>query len=79
MVLTTDRRSTAGYFFKLGMSGGAVSWQTKKQNTVVLSSCKTEDRGLASAVQEATSDAQEIQTYGQKISLRSRESLKLNS
>ena len=34
-----ERRSTAGYFFKLGFSGGAVSWQTKKQQTVALSSC----------------------------------------
>ena len=32
-----DRRSTTGYFFKLGLSGGAVSWQTKKQQTVALS------------------------------------------
>ena len=31
-----DRRSTIGYFFKLGFSGGAVSWQTKKQQTVAL-------------------------------------------
>ena len=47
-----DRRST-GYFFKLGLSGGAVSWQTKKQNTVAFSSCGAEYKGLASAVQEA--------------------------
>ena len=35
-----DRRSTTGYFFKLGFSGGAVSSQTKKQRTVALSSCE---------------------------------------
>ena len=34
------RRSTTGYFFKLGLSAGAMSWQTKKQNTVSLSSCE---------------------------------------
>ena len=49
-----DRRSTTGYFIKLGLSGGAVSWQTKKQNTVALSSCEADNQGLASAVQEAT-------------------------
>ena len=49
-----DRRSTTGYFFKLGFSGGAVSWQTKKQQTVALSSCEAEYQGLAAAVQEAT-------------------------
>ena len=48
-----DRRSTTGYFFKLGFSGGAVSWKTKKQNTVALSSCEADYQGLASAVQEA--------------------------
>ena len=48
-----DRRSTTGYFFKLGLSGGAVSWQTKKQQTVALSSCEAEYQGLAGAVQEA--------------------------
>ena len=40
-----DRRSTAGYFFKLGLSGGAVSWQTKKQQTVAFSSCEAEYQG----------------------------------
>ena len=35
-----DRKSTTGYFFKLGLSGGAVSWETGKQNTVALSSCE---------------------------------------
>ena len=49
-----DRRSTTGDFFKLGFSGGAVSWQTKKQQTVALSSCEAEYQGLATAVQEAT-------------------------
>ena len=49
-----DRRSTTGYFFKLGSSGGAISWQTKKQQTVALSSCEAEYQGLAAAVQEAT-------------------------
>ena len=37
-----DKRSTTGYFFKLGFSGGAVSLQTKKQQTVTFSSCEAE-------------------------------------
>ena len=48
-----DRRSTTGYYFKLGDSGGSVSWQVKKQPTVSLSSCEAEYQGLAAAVQEA--------------------------
>ena len=40
-----DRRSTTGYFFKLGFSGGAVSWQTKKQQTAALSSYEAEYQG----------------------------------
>ena len=36
------------------MSGGAVSWQTKKQNTVALSSCEAEYQGPASAVHGAS-------------------------
>ena len=48
-----DRRSTTGYFFKLGFRGGAVSWQTKKQQTVALFSGEAEYQGLTAAVQEA--------------------------
>lgn len=48
-----DRKSTTGYFFKLGYSGGCVSWQTKKQQTVALSSCEAEYQGLAATTQEA--------------------------
>ena len=48
-----DRRSTTGYYFKLGFSGGAISWQVRKQTTVSLSSCEAEYQGLSCAVQEA--------------------------
>lgn len=37
----------------LGDSGGSISWQVKKQQTVALSSCEAEYQGLAAAVQEA--------------------------
>ena len=36
-------------------SGGAVSWQTKTQQTVALSSCEAEYKALTAAVQEPTS------------------------
>ena len=45
-----DRRWTTGYFFKLGLSVGAVSWQTKKQQTVALSSCEAEYRSSCCSV-----------------------------
>ena len=48
-----DRRSTTCYFFKLRLSGGAVSWQTVKQQTVALNSCEAEYQGLAAAVEES--------------------------
>ena len=48
-----DRRSTTGYYFKLGDIGGSVIWQIRKQQTVSLSSCEAEYQRLAAAVQEA--------------------------
>ena len=46
-----DRRSTSGYLFKL--SGAAVSWRSKKQSCVALSTAEAENIALASAAQEA--------------------------
>ena len=45
-----DRRSVAGYCFHLGV--GLVSWSSKKQQTVALSSAEAEYMGLSSASQE---------------------------
>ena len=45
------RRSTTGYLFKLG--GGAVSWASKLQPTVALSSAEAEYMAVCAAVQEA--------------------------
>lgn len=45
------RRSCTGYFFK--MSNGAITWGSKRQPTVALSSAETEYMALSSAVQEA--------------------------
>ena len=46
-----DRKSTSGYLFKI--SGGPVSWRSKKQSCVVLSTAESEFMALASAGQEA--------------------------
>lgn len=45
------RRSTTGYAFTLG--SGAVTWQSKKQPTVALSSAEAEYMALSAATQEA--------------------------
>jgi hypothetical protein len=47
----STRRSTTGYIFKLGL--GPVSWNSKLQPTVALSSCEAEYMALSSATQEA--------------------------
>lgn len=46
-----DRKSTSGYVFLI--SGGAVSWRSKKQTCVALSTAEAEYVALASAGQEA--------------------------
>ena len=46
-----DRRSITGYVFLL--SGGAVSWQAKKQPTVALSSVEAEYMASTQATKEA--------------------------
>ena len=48
-----DRRSTTGYYFSLSPSGPALSWKTKKQPTVALSSCESEYMALCAAAKEA--------------------------
>ena len=45
------RRSTTGYVFKI--SGGPVSWQSRMQTSVALSSMKAEYMAASSATQEA--------------------------
>ena len=46
-----DRKSTSGYLFTL--SGAAISWRSKKQTCVALSTAEAEYIALASAAQEA--------------------------
>jgi Reverse transcriptase (RNA-dependent DNA polymerase) len=45
-----DRKSTAGYFTFVG--GNLVTWQSKKQNVVTLSSAETEFRGMVKCICE---------------------------
>lgn len=46
-----DHRSTSGYIFTLG--GAPISWKTRKQPTVALSSCEAENMALTEATKEA--------------------------
>ena len=46
-----DRKSTSGYVFQIG--GTAVSWRSKKQTTLALSTAEAEYVALAGATQEA--------------------------
>ena len=46
-----DRKSTSGYLFKVG--GGPVSWRSRKQNCVALSTAEAEYMSLTLAAQEA--------------------------
>ena len=49
---TSDRRSTTGYCVNLSKNSSLVSWKTKKQPTVALSTCEAEYMALASTIQE---------------------------
>lgn len=49
---TSDRRSTSGYCVSLSQGGPLISWKTKKQATVALSTCEAEYMALAATLQE---------------------------
>src|ERR1700722_12404804 len=49
----TDRKSTTGYIVKV--AGNTVSWATKKQHTVALSTAEAEYMALSSGLQEQLS------------------------
>jgi hypothetical protein len=48
----SDRRSISGYSFQLSECGPLVSWKSRKQQTVALSTCEAEYIALAEAVRE---------------------------
>ena len=50
---SSDRRSTTGYYFSLTAQGPAVSWKSRKQATVALSSCEAEYMALCESTKEA--------------------------
>ena len=49
----SDRKSTSGYVFSLSNDGPAISWKSKKQDVVALSSCEAEYMAGCAAAQEA--------------------------
>ena len=48
-----DRKSISGYCFSLNESGAMISWRSKKQSIIALSSCEAEYVSITFAVQEA--------------------------
>jgi hypothetical protein len=48
-----DRKSITGYCFSLNKDGPLISWKSKKQPTVALSSCEAEYMALAATTQES--------------------------
>ena len=48
-----DRRSTTGYCFIMNSQSAVVSWKSKKQQTVALSSCEAEYMAITAATQES--------------------------
>ena len=49
---TDDRHCISGYCFSLNRTGPLISWKSRKQPTVAVSSCEAEYIALAAAVQE---------------------------
>ena len=48
-----DRRSITGYCFLMNDEGGLISWKSKKQRVVALSTCEAEYMSITYAMQEA--------------------------
>ena len=48
-----DRKSITGYYFTLSSKGPAISWKSKKQQTIALSSCEAEYMALSATTQES--------------------------
>ena len=61
----SDRRSISGYCFKMNDKSSLISWKSKKQPIVSLSSCESEYIAMAYSIQES-SFLQQI-TYDMKI------------
>ena len=61
----SDRRSTSGFMFSLGSA--AISWSSKKQPTVALSSTEAEYRGAAMAACEVAWLQKLLTDLGQSV------------
>ena len=48
-----DRHNTSGYCFSLTKNGALISWKSKKQPTIALSTCEAEYVSLAATTQES--------------------------
>ncbi|KAJ8044051.1 Copia protein [Holothuria leucospilota] len=46
---SADRKSVTGYIFQLASDGPVISWKSRKQQTVALSTCKAEYMSMAAA------------------------------
>ena len=69
-----DRRSITGYCFGLSSDESIISWKSKKQHTVALSTCEAEYMSICAAVQEGKFLTQILsemlpQTEGSKFDL----------
>ena len=62
-----DRRSTTGYYFSLNSDGPAISWKSRKQPTVALSTCEAEYMALCETTQEALYLKQFLQDLDEKV------------
>ena len=49
----SDRKSISGYVYQLNKDSSFISWKSKKQNVVALSSCEAEYIALLTCAQEA--------------------------
>ncbi len=58
-----DRKSTTGYCISLNRNGPLVSWKTKRQPTVALSTCEAEYTALAATMQECLYLQQLLQCF----------------
>ena len=61
---STDRRSTTGYVFFLNSAGGAISWKSRKQPTIALSTCAAEYMALAATTQESLFLTKLVKDFG---------------
>ena len=66
----TDRKSISGYCFSLAIGSSLVSWKSKKQPIVTLSSCESEYVATAYAVQEGCFLQQLLRDFEQCTNLK---------